>query len=386
MKLKWVYSIAMALISLLLLNFFPGYSYFLVPAYGVLAFLLSDNSRKSIIMINLPFVVFIIIPMILYNQLGDSFFPAKLFANEVTRVVLVLTQLSIITSLFIKTNKIKGLIYVLAFIAAIYSAFHGRDLQTFVAGFIFLLLATFIKLPAEFSFFRKFLWFFLPFMFLYILSPFWEPLLVSPGNGYNWLHNLPIILVVPAGICTGLIFKGFSLPYKLVSLALTTSLLALGGFVGYMNWFAYVNKEGIVEEKIPVEVIAHAQNDSIFLSGTQGEVIVLSFWSTVCGSCIKKFPDIEEFYKTNKNNDKIRFYSVNIPIRGDSEEGVFRLTKNYETPVFFGDDSWVDFFSITSFPTLIIIKDNVIRYKGLLTFDKNNYYNINKIIDREGSK
>lgn len=92
------------------------------------------------------------------------------------------------------------------------------------------------------------------------------------------------------------------------------------------------------------------------LSSMRGQLIVLDFWGTWCGWCVKGFPKLKEFY--NKHKGAFEVISVDC---GDKIEAWQRAVKLLQLPwknVFQERDNKVSrAYSIKGFPTKIIINE-----------------------------
>lgn len=51
--------------------------------------------------------------------------------------------------------------------------------------------------------------------------------------------------------------------------------------------------------------------DTVSSSNLRGKVIVLDFWSSDCGPCRRSIPQLEEFYRRYRSNQRVAFYFVN---------------------------------------------------------------------------
>jgi thiol-disulfide isomerase/thioredoxin len=380
-----IFSIILAFISLLTAVFFVKYSWFVILGYAFFVFIIYDKNKsifKNILIINLPFFVFLVLPLIFDNFVFDVFNYKSPNSKQILRFIVLYSQICIVACLFIRINRIKGLIYVLTLFVIVFIGFKGWQLQSFFAGIGFLLLCTFIKLPNHYSKIKKFAWFYLPVFFLFTLNPFWEPLFT--GNEFEMIriHMFPMDFSVLLGILIGLSINNTSMLRKIVFLSISIVFFAAYAYYGYWNWRAYAEKYRGKQITMPEIQLTTLDNDTIRISNPKGNVLVFNFWSTYCGACIKEFPEIEKLHKEYEDNSKVSFYSVNIPARRDTEELIIQRTKNFSTPVYFGDSTLIKNLSLSGFPTLIIIKDSVVQYSGLPFFEKHNYYNVNYQVNR----
>lgn len=103
-------------------------------------------------------------------------------------------------------------------------------------------------------------------------------------------------------------------------------------------------------------VLTDLNGEEFKLSSMRGQLIVLDFWGTWCGWCVKGFPKLKEFY--NKHKGEFEIVSVDC---GDKIEAWQRAVKLLQLPwkhVFQERDNKVSrAYSIKGFPTKIIINE-----------------------------
>lgn len=217
------------------------------------------------------------------------------------------------------------------------------------------------------------------------------------------LINLPLILLM---FLTCIFYKDFSrgllyiifipissylaylflLKKKNIIPVFSIILFAFVGFFIFPNFFAfYKNTNSTRNVKFPNITFVNKENKIVNLTGNK--VIVLDFWSTDCGICFKKFPDLEDVYLKYKGNKNVEIYSVHVPYRGDTFSNTIKILDSigYKFPKIYAKSSKVikDSLSINSFPHLLIIKNGEIRYEGMLETKKTVYmYNIEDEIDK----
>ena len=146
------------------------------------------------------------------------------------------------------------------------------------------------------------------------------------------------------------------------------------GLVGFNNWFSfYVNFDSHVEKPLPpLELVDH-QGQPVELP--KDKVVVLDLWTTSCGVCFKKFPAVEEQYLAYKDDPRIQFYSVNIPIKRDTlaktKKFVEKLGYQFETIYSMEQSPTVrGKLDFGGYPQLFILKAGKIRYEGHLVTEK----------------
>ena len=126
----------------------------------------------------------------------------------------------------------------------------------------------------------------------------------------------------------------------------------------------YKTLSGVYSKKIDIASVSFYDkfNNEINLKDNK---VVLDFWHNRCGTCIKKFPDVE---KTKDDLSHIQFYAVNV-IENESDILVAeRILENNSTTTqniyIYKKD--LDLFDISFFPTVILVDDNEIVFKGTI--------------------
>jgi len=117
-------------------------------------------------------------------------------------------------------------------------------------------------------------------------------------------------------------------------------------------------------------------NETVSLSSSKGNVILVNFWATWCPPCIAEMPSLQSLYE--QYGDRVDFYLVTT----ETPETVanFMKTKGYSFPVFIEQSMPPAVLQTRELPTTYLIsKDGriVIKKKGVAQWDSDSV--INKI-------
>lgn len=91
----------------------------------------------------------------------------------------------------------------------------------------------------------------------------------------------------------------------------------------------------------------------IKLSEMKGRPVVLNFWASWCGYCVKELPDIEALFK--KYGDKVSFLAVNC---GESRKEIesFLKKKSYTFPIAMDETTSLSrLYNISGIPRTIVL-------------------------------
>lgn len=110
------------------------------------------------------------------------------------------------------------------------------------------------------------------------------------------------------------------------------------------------------------------------LASFRGKPVVLNFWATWCGYCVKEMPEFQEVY--DKYGDDVNFIMLNVTDgeRETEDNGkAFMKENGYTMPLYFEfNHEATAYLGVYSFPTTIILdKDGKVamNHPGLMTKD-----------------
>ncbi len=172
-----------------------------------------------------------------------------------------------------------------------------------------------------------------------------------------------------------------------VILFVSIFIFAIASSILYPNWIVYSeNRDAkIISNYKSIEFLDKENNIKLL---DNKEIIVLDFWSTSCSICFKQFPKFEKIYLEYKNTPNLEIYSINVPSKGDSIGEAQNIVKKlgYKFPTLYvnSKEDIVD-LNIDSYPRLVIVKNNKVRYNGRLEMDGSIFVNhikheINKLL------
>lgn len=199
---------------------------------------------------------------------------------------------------------------------------------------------------------------------------------------------IPILAVALIGTTLGIYVRLylFSATIKVLGfLSLFSVSVLLVALFALPAWLDAVMWEK-VNYQAPEFTLLTLDGDTIKSSEYADKVIILDFWATWCGPCIKQFPLIEKLYNKNKGNDDIAFFIVNSQTRGDTHEKALKFINKseYNLP-FVNDIKSLAYkkFDVSALPHLIIIdKKGMVRFTHTGYAESDNFYKIfNKHID-----
>ena len=249
-------------------------------------------------------------------------------------------------------------------------------------------------------------------VFLMLIATFIISYFIFTKTALKYRFKVSLLFVLPfilLSFLSCLYYRDFSrgLPYivfvplstYLAHLALKTSkiwisifsffLFTLISFFIFPNFFVYYHNHNAEKNILFTDIkLVNKKNQEITLN--QNKIVVLDFWSTNCGICFEKFPDLQKTFTKFKDNKNVEIISVNVPIRNDKFEKTTTILDSigYTFPMLYAKsfDEVETNLKFNTFPHLIIIKEGRIRYDGyLITNDESKLYNIddeiNKLLD-----
>ena len=208
---------------------------------------------------------------------------------------------------------------------------------------------------------NEFLYSFIPITITWLIQPFFPQTIISV--------NIIYIIFTPLTFWLGYYLKDKSWVYKIIY----PIFIVLVGLYGFSNLESYTKNRSARQENQSPKILLYTENNTpIQLDTVQNKIIVLDFWTTGCGYCFKEFPKYENIFLDYQKNPSVEMYVVNIPTRRDSiGQAIKRINSyNYKFPKLYAkSDSIPKSLGFNKYSTLIILKDGLIRYNGLLVLD-----------------
>jgi thiol-disulfide isomerase/thioredoxin len=184
------------------------------------------------------------------------------------------------------------------------------------------------------------------------------------------LISLPDAACRLLGIVTGFAF--YCIHRRLLRWVIpgvTLAMCLFMSFGGYMMWIDELNYGdiGAVTAEHSAMRFIDEQRDTLSVTAWEGKIVVLDFWTTSCGVCFRKFPQVQRFYDKYKDNSRVALYAVNDPLERDNKDQLFNLLreKGYTFPVLLAYDSTSSYMKVRSYPAVLVL-DTVgnVAYRG----------------------
>jgi len=112
----------------------------------------------------------------------------------------------------------------------------------------------------------------------------------------------------------------------------------------------------IIGKRAPDFTMTDLNGHEISSETTKGKVVVLNFWFVSCKPCIAEIPELNEVYKTYKNNSDVVFASITF----DKKEkvDVFLEKHPLQYPVVSDAKEICTLFKTSGYPTNLVIDKN----------------------------
>lgn len=154
--------------------------------------------------------------------------------------------------------------------------------------------------------------------------------------------------------------------------------------LGHETWWEYAiygnYKKGI---NISCQKLA-TDKDSLCMNSIAKKYILLDFWSTTCGVCFERFPEVQELYNNLEGNENVLIASVFIASNGECYSDGSNILKEhgYTFPVM-GCTDWksslISTLGIKGVPHVIILNENKeVIFRGSIKFAKRE---LNKLLN-----
>ena len=215
---------------------------------------------------------------------------------------------------------------------------------------------------------------------------FYIPILLISFNRIHFISIIPNFLFLLSSIFAILVINKNRFRKCVYTTGITLFAIIYGAYIhsSYTDFLAnYINRlplNGIVKnQKITNDlVLLNSSFEKVNISSKKDKLFVLDVWNKYCSPCFEKFEDFEKT-KNKFVSEKNMFWSVGFPIKDDTLKELkdiqdslgFTFDDYYSV-----DDSLLKQLDFRTVPTLILIKNNEVLYKG------SSYYWLNKAIKK----
>lgn len=164
-----------------------------------------------------------------------------------------------------------------------------------------------------------------------------------------------------AGITILLFSAAFSAWYMTTGIKYWMNYSSVGTFTGKVREGKVGNWQHVVNP-----------SDTLQKDYYKDKYVVLDFWSMSCVICFKRFPKLDSLNKQYNNDKRIVFEAVNLPIKNDNTkfETTRELNQKYTFKTVFADSSAWQTFGIDGVPTVIVLKNDEIVFRGSIELAK----------------
>ncbi|MBD5134126.1 MAG: redoxin domain-containing protein [Clostridiales bacterium] len=125
-----------------------------------------------------------------------------------------------------------------------------------------------------------------------------------------------------------------------------------------------------------------ADGSSFTLSEQAGKVVMVNFWATWCGPCVRELPDIARLYEEYSSGEQVKIVTINV---GESVSTVQRFLdrQSYTIPVAFDTNRIISGrYNITNIPrTVIFNKDGTVSWDHIGALTSGNYERLKSVIE-----
>ena len=138
----------------------------------------------------------------------------------------------------------------------------------------------------------------------------------------------------------------------LPALLLAAALAATGGCK---------NDDVLVDERPPDFTLEDLDGEDWTLSDTQGDVVLLNFYSPTCGACRAETPDLVQLYRTYSDSGLV---VVGVTVQANSIEEIEQYRDEFEVPypLLIDNQGIGQGYGVRATPTTYVIDRDVTLY------------------------
>jgi thiol-disulfide isomerase/thioredoxin len=185
--------------------------------------------------------------------------------------------------------------------------------------------------------------------------------------------GLPAVITYFLGVMSAYFYFKSKPPKNILFFSLSSCFVVFMFFQGYDYWLHKIDYGTFTGEvqayNLPTKFEAVNESQNIIKDENfRNKIVLLDFWTTTCGICFQKFPQVQLVHEKYKNDPSIMILAVNTPIEEDKPNQAFNdiLEAGHSFPVVITkDEDLAEKWGVKGYPTTFVINPNgQIVYKG----------------------
>ncbi len=143
-------------------------------------------------------------------------------------------------------------------------------------------------------------------------------------------------------------------------------------------------KMGDLVPELTLHNVVNYKNTTLKLSDFQGKIVLLDFWATWCGSCIKAMPKLDSLQKEFADHLQIISVTYQKKAEIDKFKKLNSTVQNFKLPMVTGDEQLIKLFPHRALPHLVWISQEgkFISTSSGYTIADSTFQNLLKVADK----
>lgn len=185
--------------------------------------------------------------------------------------------------------------------------------------------------------------------------------------------GLPTVTAHCLGVISAYFYFKNKPPKNIVPLFLSSCFVVFMFFQGWNLWIHRIDygtfTGKVTAYNLPAKFEAFDEQKNLIAENDfNGKIVLLDFWTTTCGICFQKFPQVQTIYEKYRDDSSVMILAVNKPIEEDKPNQAFNDIRQggHNFPVVVTkDEDMAEKFGVNGYPTTFVInRDGQIVFRG----------------------